>query len=540
MPSLPPSVSLALPGVYVSSNATLAPPRSSPPRKAATHPAASRNKIAFVDFTRRSLLAGGFGLPLAAQSPKTVVLTFDDAVKSHRTFVGPLLRKLGFGATFFVSHRWMTDPEYFMSWQDIADLNAMGFEIGNHSWTHDNFAVPRNAARLEAELALIDNELKKVAVPKPVSFAYSGNGFGPEALTMLERLGYQYARRGMQPEREYGKIQVGPPYEPDKHDRLLIPTTGDAYPDWTFDHFKKVLETAGPGRYVVLQFHGVPDVKHSWVHTPPEAFERYLTHLKDNGYRVIALRDLAPVARRLPADPIRQARYPLPKDGKLVLAQEDQNPIPVVTGRDKPIAPFHGREHPRVGFLDGAIYPKRGTKAMVFLPWDPDSYLVVDVPEAIFCNLGLLFLAHTHIPTIWDDQNIVIDNVDWLQAADGTLTSHWTLPNRVEFGAVVKPPAGQTVEMELWLRNGSTKALTGLRTQICAMFKRAKGFAGPPELKSATASILSSGRRISIEWERCGRIWGNPNCPCMHSDPVLPDCSPGDTVRVAGRVLLQG
>ena len=40
---------------------------------------------------------------------RVVVLTFDDAVKSHRTFVAPLLKELGFGATFFVTHRWMAD-----------------------------------------------------------------------------------------------------------------------------------------------------------------------------------------------------------------------------------------------------------------------------------------------------------------------------------------------------------------------------------------------------------------------------------------------
>ena len=96
--------------------------------------------------TRRALLAGSAALAAAAQSDKTVVLTFDDAVKSHRTVVAPLLKKLGFGATFFVSHKWMTDPEYFMTWEEIAELHGMGFEIGNHSWTHDNFSIPRNAA----------------------------------------------------------------------------------------------------------------------------------------------------------------------------------------------------------------------------------------------------------------------------------------------------------------------------------------------------------------------------------------------------------
>ncbi len=102
--------------------------------------------------TRRGFLAAA-GTALAAsasnscggRSPKRVVLTFDDAVKSHRTFVAPLLSDLGFQATFFVTHRWMDDAENFMSWQDIAEIHEMGFEIGNHSWTHSNFSIPRNA-----------------------------------------------------------------------------------------------------------------------------------------------------------------------------------------------------------------------------------------------------------------------------------------------------------------------------------------------------------------------------------------------------------
>src|SRR5687767_1793856 len=94
-----------------------------------------------------------------------VVLTFDDAVKSHRAFVAPLLKELGFRATFFVTHQWMADSANFMTWSDIAEIHRMGFEIGNHSWTHAGFNSPRAAARLEGELALVDNALEKVGVP---------------------------------------------------------------------------------------------------------------------------------------------------------------------------------------------------------------------------------------------------------------------------------------------------------------------------------------------------------------------------------------
>ena len=50
-----------------------------------------------------------------------------------------------------------------------------------------------------------------------------------------------FARRGLSPEQPYGKLNVGPAYDPSRHDRLLVPTTGDAYPNWTFEHFLRVV-----------------------------------------------------------------------------------------------------------------------------------------------------------------------------------------------------------------------------------------------------------------------------------------------------------
>jgi len=269
---------------------------------------------------RRSFLSvalGAFARPAARIPPKTVVLTLDDAVKSHRAFVAPLLKELGFRATFFVTHRWMDDRENFMTWQDIAEIHKMGFEIGNHSWTHGNFSTPQSAARLAGELPQVEKELNQVGVPRPLSFAWCGNGFGPEALQILRDRGFLFARRGMQPEAEYGTLQFGPAFDPDKHDPLLIPTTGDAYPNWTIEHFEQVASRAEAGRAVILQFHGVPDIAHPWVHTPPENFRRYMNYLKQTNFQVLALRDLERFIdpANPPDDPMRKARDPQPKNG---------------------------------------------------------------------------------------------------------------------------------------------------------------------------------------------------------------------------------
>lgn len=266
-----------------------------------------------------SLLFGLAEFAAGAQVPapdKTVVLTFDDAVKSHVTFVGPLLKELGLGGTFFITQAWMNDPENFLSWEDVAKLNEMGFEIGNHTWTHLGCTSAESAAKLPEELSLVEQALDRVKVAKPTSFAWPGNGFGPESLAVLKERGYRFARRGMQPELPYGEIHIGPVYEPAKYDPLLIPTTGDAYPNWTLDHFKQVVAEAKGGKIVVLQFHGVPDVAHPWVHTPPERFREYMNYLKENGFHAIALRDVAaflPAPEYRAVDPMSVERYPKKK-----------------------------------------------------------------------------------------------------------------------------------------------------------------------------------------------------------------------------------
>lgn len=534
----------------------------------------------------------GFNCSSNSTTPqKIAVLTFDDAVQSHRDVVAPLLSELGFGATFFVTHKWMADTANFMSWEDIAQLHEMGFEIGNHTWTHADFAIPKNAARLAGELGLVDLELHYRGVPKPISFAYTGNFFGPKTWQVLKENGIRFARRGMQPEQPYGEIHPGPLYDPLVHHPLLIPTAGDAYPDWNFAHFKQVVDRAEKGKYVVLQFHGVPDIAHGHVHTPPDSFRLYMNYLKDQGFRVIALRDLESVLPdTLPDDPMlsyRYTRHPTPDQqlppemiasrqnlsfwlenmlihhafsleetaavlGYSTLAVQHMadslglpstSPQIAPNNTDSPIKilPYPGGRHPRIGFLDGAINPMRGTKASIFLPWDTTQYVVVDIPEAIFSQLGLTFLAHTHLPTIWDHENQLITNYDWKREDSGTLSSRWTLPNGIVFGARLIPKE-QEVNMEMWIENGSDIVLDSLITQVCMMFKGASDFDGQLQKNKRLGTSVTATKSeddqhwILTSWEGSYRAWDNPDVPCMHVDPQFAMCPPGDRVSLRGKI----
>ena len=203
------------------------------------------------------------------------------------------------------------------------------------------------------------------------------------------------------------------------------------------------------------------------------------------------------------------------------------------------VLPYPGGRHPRIGFLDGAVNPQRETKISVFTPWSDKDFVVVDVPEALWSNLGLTYLAHTHIDTVWSKQGIAMERLEWNRRKDGSLDIQRRLPNGIEFGALIVPQR-EAVRMELWLKNGSKEKLSDLRVQNCVMLKGASGFAAQTNdnklfRKPFVAVHDDSKKRwIITAWEPCHRPWGNAPCPCLHSDPKFPDCAPGETQTLRG------
>lgn len=220
-------------------------------------------------------------------------------------------------------------------------------------------------------------------------------------------------------------------------------------------------------------------------------------------------------------------------------AIESHSPLPVPSSGSLQIVPYPGGRHPRIGFLDGAIHPQRDTKLSVFSPWDPTSYVVVDLPEAIFTNLGLTYLAHTHVRTLWEDQGVTLPPLEWQSKPDGSLTLERQLPNGIRFGAVARPDSKQ-VAMELWLHNGTSETLTAMRAQVCVMLKGATAFhsqtGSNKKMHDAAVAVHDgSGQRwIVTAWQPVQRAWQNPPVPCLHSDPLLPDCPVAQTVRARG------
>src|SRR5688572_23965518 len=162
---------------------------------------------------------------------KLVVLTFDDSAKSHYTTVRPILKRYGFGATFFVTEGFdfPTNKTDYMTWEEIAELHRDGLEIGNHTGNHASINKD-NVVDLAAQLEAINKQCDEHGIPRPTSFAYPGNSFAMEALPILQKAAIRFARRGGAPEHEY-RGGRGFAYEPGLDHPLLVPSAGDAKPD---------------------------------------------------------------------------------------------------------------------------------------------------------------------------------------------------------------------------------------------------------------------------------------------------------------------
>jgi peptidoglycan/xylan/chitin deacetylase (PgdA/CDA1 family) len=102
----------------------------------------------FIEFTR-----------LNRQLPqRAVVLTFDDGYRAFKDYAYPVLKELGFTATLFVYTDWVGAGRAALSWRDLRELSADGFDIQAHTKTHADLrratgeTEVQYARRMQAEL----------------------------------------------------------------------------------------------------------------------------------------------------------------------------------------------------------------------------------------------------------------------------------------------------------------------------------------------------------------------------------------------------
>ena len=107
-----------------------------------------------------------YGIIIKPIPDKTVVLTFDDACRSHATFVAPLLKEYGFGGSFYITTAFgfKTRKDWYMTWEQIKAMHDMGFEIGNHTFNHQSSTavLPRQYIR---SVEVLEQDFEKHGIP---------------------------------------------------------------------------------------------------------------------------------------------------------------------------------------------------------------------------------------------------------------------------------------------------------------------------------------------------------------------------------------
>jgi len=223
---------------------------------------------------------------------RLVVLTFDDGNISDLTTTSPILKRHGFGATFYITSGWVGKPGR-LNWEQVKELHDQGFEIGNHSASHPNM-LHISEDEIREQIISFDEACEEHGISKTTSFAYPGGHHDRRMVRALEVEEYLTARRAVSPEYPlYDRGGPGPVYNPSEDDPFLIP---GAYVRGNLSsndqEFRELLSRARDGSICVLIYHGVPDV-HPHCSTSVELFTKDMQYLKDNEFTVIAVRDLA-------------------------------------------------------------------------------------------------------------------------------------------------------------------------------------------------------------------------------------------------------
>ncbi|MBG0856470.1 polysaccharide deacetylase family protein [Streptomyces spinoverrucosus] len=131
--------------------------------------------------------------------PRPVLVTFDDGYEGVHRHALPVLTKLGFPATLFVSTGWIKGAhdtggalDHMLDWDQVRELAGSGVEIGGHSHSHPQLdQLDDDALRFELTRCrdIVAGELGDL----PVSFAYPYGYSSRRVREEVRRTGYAQA-----------------------------------------------------------------------------------------------------------------------------------------------------------------------------------------------------------------------------------------------------------------------------------------------------------------------------------------------------------
>jgi peptidoglycan/xylan/chitin deacetylase (PgdA/CDA1 family) len=120
---------------------------------------------------------------------RLVAITFDDGAETDLLLAAPLLRRLGYRATFYITSQRLGEHGHLSPGQ-LRELSALGFEIGCHTMTHA-YLTDLDEAGLRREIVEAKSQLEQVVGKAVEHFSCPGGRFDQRVAKMAREAGYQ-------------------------------------------------------------------------------------------------------------------------------------------------------------------------------------------------------------------------------------------------------------------------------------------------------------------------------------------------------------
>ena len=119
---------------------------------------------------------------------RNVCITFDDGCETDLIAAAPVLRELGFGATFYLTAGFVGKAGYLKEAQ-ARELDARGFQIGCHSMTHA-YLSDLGEAELEREIVEAKSLIENIVGHSIEHFSCPGGRYDARTIQMARRAGF--------------------------------------------------------------------------------------------------------------------------------------------------------------------------------------------------------------------------------------------------------------------------------------------------------------------------------------------------------------
>lgn len=128
------------------------------------------------------------GEALRSCGENTVAITFDDGCETDLLSAAPVLKSMGFGATFYVTRGWIGRPGH-LNQSQLRELASLGFELGCHSMNHIYF-TDLNDSDLRREIVDAKLQLEQIAGVPVDHLSCPGGRFDHRVADVARNAGY--------------------------------------------------------------------------------------------------------------------------------------------------------------------------------------------------------------------------------------------------------------------------------------------------------------------------------------------------------------